>query len=311
MFGYKVDEIIRMEVMNLVAAESQNIVKHHLKSEHEKPYEYLAIKKDGTIFPVETHRKSIPYEGRIIRVTSIKNISDRKRSQEALIKHEKDLQKLTSQLVKTQEAERRRLSLELHDEMGQALTAIKINLSTIEKDLLPDIHQYIKERLSDTNHLADGLIDQIHEISLDLRPKMLDDLGLKPTLKWYSNRFAKRHNIPVQFDADQLKKRLMPEYETVLYRVAQETLTNISKYAKAKNVNMKLREIDNSIQLTIEDDGIGFDLAEVTGREPDKRGSGLIGIKERGLALNGKLDIQSQPNQGTRIMIQFPVEEQI
>ncbi len=311
MFGYKVDENIGMDILNLVAPESQDLVLHRISSGYEEPYEYLAVHKDGTIFAVETHAKSIPYEGRKIRVTSVRNISERKKSQESLIKHEKDLKKLTTQLVKTQEAERRRLSLELHDEMGQALTAIKIDLSTIEKDLPSEVEQSITERLAETNHLVDGLIDQIHEISLDLRPKMLDDLGLKPTLNWYSNRFAKRQNIPVRFEAGDLKKRLAPEYETVLYRVTQETLTNIAKYARADNVKIDLKETNNFIRLTIEDDGIGFDLDEVTGREPDKRGSGLIGIQERGATLNGKLEIQSAPDKGTRITLQFPVEEKI
>ena len=311
MFGYKVDENIGMDILNLVAPESRELVLHHVSSGFEKPYEHLAVHNDGTIFPVESHAKSIPYEGRKIRVTSVRNITERKKSQESLIKHEKDLKKLTTQLVKTQEAERRRLSLELHDEMGQALTAIKIDLSTLEKDLPSGLEQSITERLSETNHLVDGLIDQIHEISLDLRPKMLDDLGLKPTLSWYSNRFAKRQNIPVQFEAGDLKKRLAPEYETVLYRVTQETLTNIAKYAKADSVKIDLKEINNFIRLTIEDDGIGFDLDEVTSREPDKRGSGLIGIEERGAALNGKLDIRSAPDKGTRITFQFPAEEKI
>ncbi|MFH1941478.1 MAG: PAS domain S-box protein [bacterium] len=237
------------------------------------------------------------------------DITERKRAEEENVRHRTELRNLTNQLIRTQEAERKKLSRELHDEMGQALTAVKINLSMFQKQLGTDVPEDIGERLKETDTLVDTLLDQTHELALDLHPSILDDLGLVPTLRWYSERFAHRSDIKVKFETDDIEGRLDPEIETVLYRTAQETLTNIAKHAEARHVKIRLRKRKSSVELTVKDDGKGFDLEKVTLHEEKKHRVGLLGMRERVASVGGIFRIETNPGRGTKLLIQIPLGE--
>lgn len=144
---------------------------------------------------------------------------------------QKMLHLLSSRIMKAHEEERKRISMELHDEMGQTLTAMSINLAIIDKETSPELDPGIRERLKETRLLTDQASDQIRELSLSLRPSMLDDLGLTSTLRWYVSRYSKRLNIDVAFEILGLEERLSPEVETVVYRVVQEALTDLPNEA--------------------------------------------------------------------------------
>jgi signal transduction histidine kinase/AmiR/NasT family two-component response regulator len=238
-----------------------------------------------------------------------REIAERKRAEEEVTKHRRDLQSLSAQLINAQEAERKRISRELHDEMGQALTAMSINLAAIEKELLPELSPMIRERLAETSSLADQTLEQVRELSLDLRPSMLDDLGLLPTLRWYVNRYAKRLDIEVEFEAIDFEERLAAEVETALYRVVQEALTNAARHAQANRVRIRLEREESTVAGLIEDDGQGFNVEEVAGRETSERGAGLLGIRERVASLGGRFRIQSRPGQGTRLSLEIPIAD--
>ena len=225
---------------------------------------------------------------------------------DAVTRHRRDLQRLSAQLINAQEAERRRISRELHDEVGQALTMISINLAAIEKELLSELPPMARERLAEAGSLADQTLEQIRELSLDLRPTMLDDLGLISTLRWYMNRYAKRLNIEVKFEAIELGARLPADIETVLYRAAQEALTNVARHAQANRVNVRLERKVSTVVAFIEDNGQGFDVEKLAGRDVSERGVGLLGIRERVASLGGSFSIQSRPGQGTRLTIEIP-----
>jgi signal transduction histidine kinase len=237
-------------------------------------------------------------------------IAERKRAEEEVTKHRRDLQSLSAQLINAQEAERKRISQELHDEMGQALTAMSINLAAIEKELPSELAPTTRERLAETSALADQTLEQVRELSLDLRPSMLDDLGLVPTLRWYVNRYAQRLKLEVEFEAVDLEERLTAEMETVLYRVVQEALTNVARHAQANRVHIHLEHKEFKVHAFVEDDGQGFDLQEVAGREALERGAGLLGIRERVASLGGRFSLWSRPGQGTRLTIEIPIAEQ-
>jgi signal transduction histidine kinase len=225
---------------------------------------------------------------------------------DAVTKRERDLQRLSTQLINAQEAERKRISQELHDEMGQALTAMSINLAAIEKELPSELAPMIRERLAETSLLADQTLEQVRELSLNLRPSMLDDLGLVPTLHWYVNRYAKRLDIEVEFEPIGLEERLTTEVETVLYRVVQEALTNAARHAQASTVYIHLERKEATVTTCIEDDGQGFDIEEVTGSNFPEHGVGLLGMRERVASQGGRFSIQSHPGQGTRLAIEIP-----
>jgi len=225
----------------------------------------------------------------------------------AVGKHKESLQELSSRLIDAQEQERKRIAQELHDELGQALTAMSINLSAINKQLGAALDPEIAERLAETDSLITRTLEQMREMALDLRPSMLDDLGLLPALRWYVKRYENRTGILVDLEAVGLEKRLPEHIETAMYRVVQEALTNVARHARANRVDIRLQRRDSIVQAFIEDDGSGFDPAEVADREAQGRGVGLVGMRERIAALGGSLEIESHPGKGTRLTIELPL----
>ncbi len=215
--------------------------------------------------------------------------------------------KYLSQIIEAQENERRRISRELHDEIGQALYAIQFNLEMIDKDL-PQTSSGARGRLGEAKMLSSQTLTAMRQLSSDLRPTMLDDLGLIPTLRWYIQNFSNRLNIYSNFEAMGLEEKLPPQIETALYRIVQEALNNIAKHAQADRVEISLVKRDSRIVASIQDNGKGFDLDKVSHPESPERGFGIIGIQERVSLLGGEMDIQSRTGFGTLIHIEIPYE---
>jgi signal transduction histidine kinase len=229
-----------------------------------------------------------------------------RRTLKAIKKHRRDLRRLSNKLIAVQEKESLRISRELHDEMGQIVTAISINLTLIGEALPSELAPMIKERLTEASALIDQVMKKIHELSLDLRPPLLSDFGLVPALRQYVDRYHKRGNIEMKFEAINLEERLAVEVETVIYRVVQESLTNIAKHAQANKVYLRMERKESKVWVFIEDDGKGFDVEEVVKCEDPDRGVGLLGIRERIAPLKGSFSVQSHPGQGTRLYIEIP-----
>jgi two-component system sensor histidine kinase UhpB len=213
-----------------------------------------------------------------------------------------------SRIIEAQENERRRISRELHDEIGQSLTAIKFSLDMIEKDL-PQTSSVVRERLGEAKSLSNQTLASMRQLSMDLRPTMLDELGLVPTLRWYVQSFSNRLKISSNFQAIGLEVKLPPQIETAFYRIVQEALNNIAKHALASCIEVRLERRDSIISLTILDNGKGFDLKKVFQPESPERGFGILGMQERVSLLGGHIDIRSKPNIGTEIEIEVPYLE--
>jgi len=233
---------------------------------------------------------------------------ERDRLFEAINLQREQLRALNEKLNEIQEAERKQLARELHDEMGQALTAISINLATIAQELPPASAKSFLERLNESKMLADQTLEQIRELSFNLRPAMLDDLGLVPTLRWYTKRYEKRGNISVKLQVRGLKERLPANIETALYRIFQEALTNVTRHAQASNVYLELRQHDSSVVAQIRDDGRGFDMKQILSKTTPKMSIGLLGMRERVVLLDGSFNIHSEPGAGTQILVEIPLE---
>ena len=241
------------------------------------------------------------------RQLEIGNRIEKMRLFEAVSQQREQLRALTSKLTQVQEAERTQLARELHDEMGQALTAISLNLTSACEALPPEISPEIKDRLVEASWLADQTLDQVRELSLNLRPPMLDDLGLVPTLLWYIKRYTQRVNIEVNFETVGLEDRMPSVLETAVYRIVQEALTNIAKHAQsAKNIQIRLGRSISEIVVRIEDNGPGFDVAKSIGYQASGNGTGLLGMRERVKLLGGEFKVESQPGQGTCLSITIP-----
>jgi len=215
--------------------------------------------------------------------------------------------KYLSQIIEAQENERRRISRELHDEIGQSLYAIQFNLEMIDKDL-PQTTPLVRGRLGEAKSLSSQTLTAMRQLSMDLRPTMLDDLGLIPTLRWYIQNFSNRLNIDSNFETMGFEEKLPSQIETAFYRIIQEALNNIAKHAQADRVEISLMRRDSRILASIQDNGKGFDLDRVLHPESPERGFGLIGMQERVSLLGGQMDIQSKPGFGTLIHIEIPCE---
>lgn len=231
---------------------------------------------------------------------------EKKRLLEAVDQQRRQLHRLNTMLTQIQEEERKQLARELHDEMGQALTAISINLAATDKNLPPDTPDFVRERLTEAIDLTDQTLEQIREISLNLRPPMLDDLGLFPTLRWYINRFAQRLGIEAVLDASTLQDRLPPLIETTIYRALQEALTNVARHAKADQVTVRLRRAQACIMVDVTDNGCGFNLHTVDVAGGSSTGLGLLGMQERIGLLGGAFTVESTPDVGTQIHFEIP-----
>jgi signal transduction histidine kinase len=212
------------------------------------------------------------------------------------------LQGLSRQLLEAQEAERRRIAHELHDEAGQLLASVHLALETTVIGLPPHFREGFHQVRSQLNAMETTLRRLAHE----LRPTILDDLGLLPALQFLTQGVAARTGLCIHVDSV-LTGRLAPAVETALYRIMQEGLTNITKHAAATNVDLQLWRDDGRVHGLLRDDGVGFAAEQVVG-QTGPRGLGLLGIQERLAALGGTLQIASAPEQGTTLQITLPVD---
>lgn len=206
-------------------------------------------------------------------------------------------------LIEAQETERRRVSIELHDQVGQILTAVKMNLHSLkQKCSAPEILASIEDNIL----VIDEAVDQVRDLSVDLRPLLLDDFGLAVALRWYLDRQAKNHGIEAEFVSHSLsdETRFAWELETACFRIVQEAVANVARHAKASKVSVVLEKSGADLILSISDDGVGFDLKFL---RRSVATLGLRGMEERAESLGGSITIDSEPQAGTEIFVRIPI----
>ena len=222
-----------------------------------------------------------------------------------LFQREKELEILSGARVQAQEDERRRIAREIHDGLGQMLTAIKFNLEILEDMITAGKDE--RERIDDMKNLLDSVMKEAREISYNLMPSVLEDFGLAPALQLLSEQFSNRTNVKVQFQAHGINDRLDPNLEIGMYRIAQESLNNVSKHAEATEVNVQIIRHSTGIRLVIEDNGKGLATQPSLIRATGNGGLGLAGMRERVSSFGGALTIDSTPNNGTLIAVEVPL----
>lgn len=223
---------------------------------------------------------------------------------EEIRKGRERLHVLSSQLVEVQEAERRALARELHDEIGQILTGLQFNLEMCKR-LSGDP---LEQSLSEAQGVVGGIMAQVRELSLNLHPGLLDDLGLVPTLQWHFERYTRQTGIMVDFECQNAEVRFTPEVEITAYRIIQEALTNVARHASVSSVAAFVKVTDQIMFIDIQDDGLGFNLDDVMA---NKQTSGLTGIVERANLIGGRLHIQSIIGQGTHLFAELPLTSRL
>ncbi len=229
---------------------------------------------------------------------------ERKQAAGALQEANERLRALSQQLLTVQENERRQLARDLHDEIGQTLTAVKINLQTLGQGKSVSQTQGI---LRDSMEILDSMLKHVRELSLDLRPSLLDDLGLVAAVRWFVNRQAERAGWTATIDIAEALPPLHSDHATACFRVIQEALTNVMRHAQASQVTVELRMKGNHLDLLIADNGIGFDSLRILGQSVSGQTLGLLSMQERVRFLDGNLTIVSQRNQGTQVRAHIPI----
>jgi len=228
---------------------------------------------------------------------------ERSRLDEGMRAGRKQLQALSRRLLSAQEEERRRLAVELHDELGQVLTVVKINLASLERQRKAGMGL---ARLKEAIASVDQAMERVRDLALDLRPSVLDDLGLAAAVRWYADRFARTTHVRAHVAMD-VVPQVPAELETACFRVTQEALTNIARHARARNVWIDLHVVGAEIDLRIRDDGVGFDAALARERAIGGASMGLLGMQERVSLAGGVYELTTRPGGGTEVRARLPL----
>lgn len=302
--GYTREEIVGHNFWDFIAPDHVRHVREHfctkLVKQGETTYEVDVIAKDGRRVPVEVSSRAIYENGVFVGVQGMaRDITERKSAQDAL-------QMFSRQLIEAQEDERRRIARELHDQIGQVLTAVKMNLYTVQQVCSsPETRSYVKDNIE----AVDEALRLVRDLSVDLRPPVLDDLGLATALRWYVDRYTRRTGLKVEvmIDLPDENERFSRELETACFRIAQETLTNVVRHANASQILVQLAKEEDALLLTIKDDGVGFDFESLWTRTPHASTLGLISMQERAHAAAGTIEIDSIVSKGTEVRLSLPL----
>lgn len=330
-FGYTASEMIGRSILTIIPAHLHRDRAWELatvRGMHDiQTYDAVRLTKDGRSIDVSVTLSPLKDSvGQFVGVSKvIRDISDRKRAEVLLRQAHEALERrvqertaelsaanhslriLSGQLMQVQEEERSRLARDLHDEVGQLLTALKIDLQDIQHGEVGEVRF---GSLTDSLELVDRLLTQVRTLALDLRPSLLDDLGLESALRWYANRQATRNGWSLSLSVEGMVGRVPVPIEVTCFRVVQEALTNIAKYAKAKTVDLTLCRREQDVTLVIQDDGVGFDVMLAKQRALGGESIGLLSLEERVRLAGGSFVIASARGEGTRLDLHFPLVEQ-
>ena len=279
-----------------------------IESEREQGFEvvYRIVRPDGSTrwirdrgFPVKDE------SGKVYRLAGIaEDITERTHAENALRDSASQLQALSRRLVELQESERRELARELHDRVGQSLTALNINLLILRR-AFSSHEARIRSRLEDSSTLLEWTVQAIENVVSDLRPPMLDDHGLRPALDWYARQFSARAGMAVSVRASEPDERTAADVEIALFRIAQEALNNVAKHARASSVVIALERQGSGYVMSVADDGVGLRAAEERADRP-RPGLGMVTMRERAQAVGGRFQIESLPGGGTQLTVRIP-----
>jgi signal transduction histidine kinase len=236
-----------------------------------------------------------------------RDVRKRRRAEAALLQYSQTLKVLSHRLVEAQENERRHLARELHDEVGQNLTVAEMNIQNARKRATS---AGSRKALGEALRAVEQVLEQVRDISLELRPSMLDDLGLEPALQWYMKRQASLAGLNAKVHAEPLEHRLDPMIETECFRVVQEAVNNVVKHAQAHSVTVDLHRSNGNLDVFVRDDGIGFNVKAVRNQAIRGGSLGLLSMEERTALAGGGLEYKSAPGEGTEVHAWFPIKWQ-
>lgn len=303
LLGYTKKELSVMSLTDILLEEEikENPVQYDVLSAGNSTVKLRRMKrKDGSVVVTEVRSQQLP-DGRFLSV--VRDMTDRIKAEEELKASYKAVRKLTAHLQNIREEERTSIAREIHDELGQQLTVLKMDVSWLNKKF-HGADEKANQRLKELLSMIDETVKSVRRISSQLRPSLLDDLGLTAAMEWQLSEFEKRAGIKTKLITPKEEVDLSDAVKTALFRIFQESLTNVARHSKAKKVTVVLRRDDHTFILSITDDGKGFDINKVA----DKRTLGILGMKERSSMIGGTYEINSTPGGGTSVIISVPVK---
>ena len=303
--GYDIIEMGKMNVREFLSDESLNIasqIRHKLLEQEavEQPYEQSLIRKDGTKAILKLTTSLVTENGKPIGFQHIaRDVTEERRMQDSLRYY-------LSHVTKVQEEERKRIARELHDDTSQALYALSRQVDNFARNnsrQAPNTTAFLKELQEQLNKTLQG----IRRFTQELRPSMLDDLGLLATLRWQVSDLEKQSGVEVRLTVIGIERRFSAEMELTIFRIVQEALRNVEKHAQASKVEVKIEFCEGKTKISIGDNGKGFDSGRSLADLPREGKLGIAGMEERVRLLNGNMRIESKPDKGTKVMIEVPI----
>jgi len=305
MHGYGVDELLHMNLRQLDTPETLALAAERIArilAGGSIGFEVEHYHKDGHIVPLDVATSGIDIDGKLYALAFHRDISERRRAEQELTRSQQELRGLSKAANEALEAERRRTARELHDELGQLLTALKMDLESLRSALPPNEPDLGKRALA-MHAMLDTTITATRRIAADLRPLMLDDLGLAAALDWLTQTFSRQTGIATDLVIDDTVAQVPEPIASALYRITQESLTNVTKYAQATTTEIRLERDGDWVQLTVRDNGRGIEAAE-----QNKHGTfGLLGIRERVMLLSGEITIRGEQGRGSEVRARIPL----
>lgn len=300
--GYSREEIVGKHYSNFISPRFLKEARENFCLKFDVPaettYEAEVVCRNGKRIPVEVTSRMIHKDGAVIGVQGVvRNISERKRAEDVL-------QTYSRRLMEAQEIERQKIARELHDEIGQVLTAVRLNLQAIQESCDTD---KCLPRIDESVTIIDEALDQVRELSLELRPSLLDELGLVAALRWYAARYSSRSGIAAAVICNSEINGVPYEVGTACFRIAQEALTNSARHARATKATVCVEKCNGELRLSIRDNGVGFD-SRLFLNGMASSALGLHGMQERALAVSGRVQINSQIGKGTDITVVVPLK---
>ncbi|OFZ91272.1 MAG: hypothetical protein A2V78_06285 [Betaproteobacteria bacterium RBG_16_64_18] len=311
MLGYSPEEMLgASSALEFVADEDRPLVQEHLRRRQhgEAPsmrYTFRGRRKDGSLAYFEVFGSRIDFDGRIAVMSTVLDVTERKLSEQELQRSAAELRTAYRRLAQVQDAERRAITKELHDQVGQNLSALNLNLHYIDRELSDAERARLKGRLDDSLVLLEETVARVRSVMGNLHPPMLDEFGLFATLRWLAHEVTHRSGIESELVGTDPGQRLPAEIESTLMRIAQEALMNAVKYSKARRITLALAVTERQVRLEIADDGVGFDLDRQVLCDVNPTW-GLMTMRERAAAVGGLVHVASSPGAGSRVVAEIP-----
>jgi PAS domain S-box-containing protein len=305
--GYSRDEYKKLNFFtDVIASASEEQAKARLRSitiGQSQKFNAIHRTKSGELLDVEVITKLIDVSGRPMYVTIFRDITEELKRENALIKSHEELTNLVNYIEKAREEERTRAALEIHDEIGSALTRMKIDVSRLMSSISA-LDEVTAHQLDNLSTSIDGCINSAQHISSMLRPSILDDLGLEASVAWLVKDFMKHSHIECHLRSSHINIKVSRMVATTVFRILQESLTNVARHARASEVNVNLDYTRGHLALKISDNGKGIDMGELH----SAKSFGLIGMRQRAKSVGGKLTIKREGQRGTTVKLMIPGE---